>query len=260
MIPDAGKTGVVMVKSRWYFLLALGVALMSGLYVYRYLQAINATQPVALAAQDVPAFTAITGDMVKAVSLPVAGVHPEAVRDKSDVVGRYSLHPIRSGEQILEAKITGHGETADFLAGLRPDQRAVMIPVSLRQAVGGSLTPGHRIDVMMVVRGGETGSLARTLLPGIRVLELHNDQGGAWHPGDDFPLAGVVVAVSSLEAEKLAFALEHGELYLSLLPFTHESLVDGGVGWHNLFAEGDRPDLVVPALVGGELSGVVVDE
>jgi len=233
-----------VLRENRYLLLAFLAAVATGLFTYAYLAQLDRRVEVVVAAAAVPQYARLDTGTVKVVRLPVQAVHPDAVLRLEDALGRHVLVPSEPGEQILRSKLAGSGRDARFVARLGPEERAMMVPVGLAQGAGGAVRPGDRVDVVFVTTEHQSGfALARTLLYGVTVLDVRNDQGRSATERDAGQPAGVVLAVSPGQAERLAFAMENGRLYLSLSGYTAVEVQTPGVTWETLFAS-DPPPVV----------------
>jgi pilus assembly protein CpaB len=129
----------------------LGVA--TSFMVYKYVdQASQAAKPVEMvpvvtAAQDIPARTTITSEMLRLTQVPVDLKLPQAIVVPSDVTGKVTKLPISRGEEVLVNKVFGDREESG-LAFVVPDgKRAVAISVNEVVGSGGMIVPGDFVDV-----------------------------------------------------------------------------------------------------------------
>ncbi|GAB6876046.1 Flp pilus assembly protein CpaB [Thermaerobacter litoralis] len=219
-----------MRRISWRAAASLGVALLSGATAYLIYLDATASLPVVVAARALQAPVKIEADMVSVVPLPAAAVHPGAVADPAKVVGRVLRRDVEAGEPLLEADLAP-GRDAGLSLYLEGRQQAFFIPTRLEQGLGGAVEPGDRVDVIFV--GGEgPGAVARTLLENLPVLQVRDEEGRRWEEGR--PL-GVLVGVTPDEAERLAYALTFGRVFLSLAPAAGPAGGGTGVTWDNLF-------------------------
>lgn len=203
---------------RRYLLLALASALLASGLTFDILARADRTTPVLVAARDVARFERIEGDDVKVISLPVRALHPKAAVNREEAVGRYALSDLTAGEQVLKNKLSGDVDDGRFLSRLAPNQRAFLVPVNLARSVGGAVRVGDRVDLIYVASEQVTGaSLSRTIAWGLEVLDVRDERGAKAAEGavDALPI-GVIVAVSSEQAERIALAVENGQIYVAL--------------------------------------------
>lgn len=219
---------------KWRMVASLLLALAAALTVYRFLEGLGERLPVVVAAAPLPAGKVLAPGDLRVTMLPRDAVHPQALRSLADGLGRVTATELLAGEQVLQARVRS-GEGAGPCYDLAPDLRAMLLPVPAERWGGGELQRGSLVDLVFVSHERDQPQLARVLLSGVRVLGVRDERGQAWS-GKGSPL-GVLVAVTPREAERLAFALEHGSLYLALCPFEPQPVPTAGVNWENLFAE-----------------------
>lgn len=236
------------IRRHIFLILSLAVAGMTGVLVHAYLAGFAETVPVVVAARDLAAPMRLTAEDLRLVPVPAQSVHPQSVHDPRALVGRFLRAPAVSGQVLLLPHVDGgSGLGSPLQVGLGPGQVAFFLPTGLDRGLGGALEAGDRVDVVFVGQEGRFGTaVAQTLVIGVPVLDVR-DQGGeslaAIGGGGRSLPAGVVVAVSSRDAERLAFALEHGRIYLTL-----RSELEGvdlawgaGVTWDSLLYPGGVP-------------------
>ncbi len=135
--------------------LVLGVA--TSYMVYQYVdQAGQAAKPVETvavltAAQDIPARTTITGDMLRVARVPTDLKLPQAMANSDQALGKVTKLPISQGEEVLSTKLFGDREESG-LAFVVPDgKRAVALAVNEVVGSGGMIVPGDFVDVVAVI-------------------------------------------------------------------------------------------------------------
>ena len=133
---------------------------------------------VVVAAQNIPAGTEITQDMVKTLEVPEALLVAGAYTESATLVGQTARIPILSGEQIPASKI-GAADDGEGLSFVVPKgKRAVSVSINEVTAVGGLLRPGDRVDVFVsYVEDSADGQsfgrvLVYTILQDIEVLSV----------------------------------------------------------------------------------------
>ena len=117
------------------------------------------------------------------------------------------------GEILLAAKLTNFGEKVTIGQTLAPGNRAMAISVNATTSVGGFVTPGDYVDVVLTSRDSR-GLRAQTILQKIRVV-------GVDQQTDELNEAAqvartVTVEVTPLQGQKLALAQRAGTLSLTL--------------------------------------------
>jgi pilus assembly protein CpaB len=164
------------------------------------------------------------------------------------VVGRVTVTSIIPGDLILESKLAPKGTAAGITALLSPNHRAMTVKVDEASGVAGFLTPGNRVDVVVVVDKGEYDKdpLAKLLFQNLKVLgtgqKLEN------RPGDK-PLIvpTVTLEVTPDQGERLALAAQEGRISLVLRGQGDQQLVETqGTDASRLFGKARKPIPTAP--------------
>lgn len=201
-------------RLRWVLAFTAVTALGTGVLVYWLLMAMVAPGVVVITTASVSERTVLTRDMLMAVRVPRAAIHPEAIRRIEDALGRSPMYPLAAGEQILGSKLV-EGALAGRLSGqLTMGERAMLIPLTADRAVGGSIGAHDRIDVIFVANSSKLGyQLTKTILSNVEVLDIRLSKGTSVAGGQG---DGVIVRVTPAAAEELSFAISNGDLYVTL--------------------------------------------
>jgi Flp pilus assembly protein CpaB len=142
-----------------------------------------------------------------------------AITDPSAIAGQVATEPIYRGQQLTADAFTSG---ADPIAGkLEGTERALTIPVGDAKGNVQQLEPGSRVDVLGSINADQNGSglppMLDVLARDILVLGVP--------AGDDSSIAQdedqqVVVRVGDVEASRIAFAADHGDIWLTVRPPT----------------------------------------
>ena len=160
-------------------------------------------QPFMLQAQSWPAAAVPAGSFAEAAPLlPAEGGEP-----------RRALRSLVAGEVILEGKISGFGEKVTIAQSLSPNARAMAIKVDAVTAVGGFITPGDYVDVLLT-RGNAETLMTDTILRNIRVVAV--DQSDDELADKPDVAATVTVEVTAEQGQVIALAQNAGMLSLAL--------------------------------------------
>jgi Flp pilus assembly protein CpaB len=141
-----------------------------------------------------------------------------AFADPSALRGQVATEAIYEGEQ-LSADSFGSG--ADPIAGrLEGIQRALSIPVAEAEGNVGQLDAGSRIDVLGGFNAEQTGGRTRPIMDVLArdVLVLKAPDAPDSSTNDDEHQ--VVVRVTDVEASRIAFAADTGQIWLTVRPPT----------------------------------------
>lgn len=126
---------------------------------------------------------------------------------------RRVLTKVYEGEIVLESKVSKPGGRVTIVQKITEGMRAMSISVNAVTAVGGFVTPGDRVDI--VLTQSVNGSLkAGTFLQNIRVIGV--DQQSEENSDQPVVARTVTVEVSPEDGQKLALAQRAGTLSLSL--------------------------------------------
>ncbi|MCP4185033.1 MAG: Flp pilus assembly protein CpaB [Hyphomicrobiales bacterium] len=125
---------------------------------------------------------------------------------------RLVLTPIEVNELVLRSKLSGKDGRAALSNKLASGMRAVTIPVDDVSGVAGFITPGDRVDIVLI-RSGETMS-ADLILQNVKVITV--DQAADVRNTGAKVANAITLEVTSEEAKKLALAKAMGKLSLTL--------------------------------------------
>jgi pilus assembly protein CpaB len=150
---------------------------------------------------------------------------------------------ILPGDLILENKLAPKGTLPGITALLSPNQRAMTVKVDEASGVAGFLTPGSRVDVVVVVDKGEykTSPLSKLLFQNLKVLGT--GQKLETRPGDKPQIVPTVtLEVSPGQGERLALAAQEGRISLVLRGQGDQQLVETlGADANKLFGRPAAP-------------------
>lgn len=188
-------------------------------------RAVAATDPAAalvtvvVAGRDIPFGQPIQPQMLQVLSWPRAALPPGAITDLNALVAqpgmqpRRATHEIAQGELILASKVSNFGEKVTIVQSLGENSRAMAIRVDAETAVGGFVTPGDSVDIVLT-QGNNTTLRAVTILQNIRVLGV--DQQADQQTDQPQIARTVTVEVTPEQSQTLALAQKAGTLSLSL--------------------------------------------
>jgi pilus assembly protein CpaB len=215
---------------RIILIVAVVLAVGTGVLTLRYLTSLNQTAPVAktvdtravvVANRLIPAHAKIRPDMLTTIRKPIDQVEPGSLSDAKQAAGTVALISIPANTPLTETKV-GHPAETGLTARLRPGMRAVTIPVDAVKAVSDLIEPGDRVDVLASVPRGpnrppHTYSIIRGALVLATAQKLDNVAGASPDPnakGPDFDQ--VTLGVSPYQAELLTMADINTTLRLAL--------------------------------------------
>ncbi len=155
--------------------------------------------PVIVLAQDVPAGTPVTFDLISQRSLPEQFVTASMVKpdSASQLVNQRLVVDLKAGDVVR------WGDLAVDRRTVEPKTRAFTIAVPPERMVSGQLSRGDRVDVLVTLTDPQINQkVARTLLQNVAVLGVT--------PG------GAILQVGEEEAEALLLSQELGAFALAL--------------------------------------------
>jgi len=125
---------------------------------------------------------------------------------------RRVLAQVFQGEILLRSKLAKPGERVTLVQKLGENTRAVSIKVDAVTAVGGFVTPGDHVDIVLTQSKG--GLRAGTILQDIRVIGVDQQSG----ENTDQPVIArtITVEVTADQGQRLALAQNAGTLSLTL--------------------------------------------
>ena len=182
---------------------AAGAALVTVITAASEIKRGDLIQPYMLKTQSWPANAVPAGSFVDAAPLlPAEGGEP-----------RRALRSLVAGEVILEGKISGFGEKVTIAQSLSPNARAMAIKVDAVTAVGGFITPGDYVDVLLT-RGDAETLMTDTILRNIRVVAVDQSDDELIDKPDI--AATVTVEITAEQGQVIALAQNAGTLSLAL--------------------------------------------
>ncbi len=192
---------------------------------------IDANEPklisVVVAGQDIPFGTTIEAHKLTTIQWPVDAVPPGTFEDFSTLTPQNGQEPRRAkramaqGELVLANKVSDYGEKVTIVQTLGKNTRAMAIKVNAQTAVGGFVTPGDTVDIVLT-QGSRSNLRAVTILQNIRVVGVDQQ---ADELNETANIAKTVtVEVTPEQGQKLALAQRAGTLSLSLR--TLDAVVD----------------------------------
>lgn len=184
------------------------------------------TVDVLVASRDIAFGAVIEPQSVSTIAWPADAV-PIGVYTDPDLLladegqePRRARRAISQGELMLASRVSDFGEKVTITQSLTPGSRAMAISVDAETAVGGFVTPGDYVDVVLTQGSSET-MRAVTILQDIRVLGVDQDA----NEQNDAPEVArtVTVEVTPDEGQRLALAQRAGTLSLTLRDLSGEA-------------------------------------
>jgi Flp pilus assembly protein CpaB len=212
-----------VIARRW----SLALAIVAGCVASGLFLAATQRADVIVMSRDMDIPRALTRDdlEVRAVSAELAP--PDAAQRIDDVIGLVPRAPVARGQLVLTRAVAS--ELPGFRTGLTlpPGLRAVAIPVSAVNAVGGAIVPGARVDVVAVPVLGRapSGRTTELLSSGATVLDVRDESGAAYVPREaranaalsNERIAAVVIAIPATDEVRFADRIATSTFVLALV-------------------------------------------
>jgi pilus assembly protein CpaB len=204
------------------FGVALVVALLASIYVYRQLQRAQPSVKIVKRTQLVVAAGPVkVGQRLASTDLAMLdwpeGMQPQgSFARKEDCVGRAVIVPIVQNEVVLDQELAKPEEGAGLPVTIPAGMRAVSVGVDDVVAVAGFVTPGTVVDVLVTGASATEQSvqLTRTILEHAHVLAVGQEMQTVGGKPQSAPV--VTLLVTPEDGEKLTLAASVGKIHLAL--------------------------------------------
>ena len=212
-----------MIGQRALVVLALVSGALAGTLYYVGAQ----RSPVVVTSRDIDATHPLVADDLTIVSIPADAVPAGAFIDANAAVGKMPRAPLWRGQVVLGPALSDEAVAFHTGLALPVGMRAVAFPVSsAAQAVGGSIVPGARVDVIAVPIAGRApgGRTTELLLQGAIVLDVRSETGSPYgivqtKSGTSIlseRIGSVVVAIDPLDEVRFADRIATSMFVLAL--------------------------------------------
>lgn len=214
--------------------LALGIALVTTVMVYKWLQGQKGGEvsvpevvvegaSVVVASLDIPWGTPLDEKSVRVALYPDESVPMGHFKDLDSLKGRVILTNLKKNEPILDSKLAPIDiKTGGVAAVMDPSKRAMAVKVNEIVGLPGFVQPGDRVDVMATFDDPKSKSsnnkdqVTKVVLENTLVLAIDTQMERATGEEKPTPVKVITLEVSLEEAEKLAMAENGGKLRLAL--------------------------------------------
>jgi pilus assembly protein CpaB len=191
-------------------------------------------QPVVVAALDIPERTIVKREMIQEDHYPKELIAENVFVKVSDIEGKMTKSAIKKKDQIRRTDILAEGEIPTLAIKVRPGMRAVAIGASEIIAVGTSIQPGDRVDIIATYQDPKTRQeMTKIILQNVPILMVNrgktsaDDKGGA--------NSSMTLEVTPEQTELVTAAERSGTLRVTLRAVNGEEIVaTPGVGARDL--------------------------
>jgi len=213
-------------RNRLFLVLALAVLMGGGLAFATYnaingqpAKTVNApTQPVVVAAADLPLGSELKKEDLTVVNFPVGSAPAGAFAKPTDIIGRGVISSIVKNEPVLPAKLASK-EAGVGLPPVIPDgMRAVSVRVNDVIGVAGYVLPGTRVDVVCTESPSSQpqDATSKVILSNVQVLTAGTRMEQDQEKGKPQQVTVVTLLVYPEQSERLALASTEGKIQLAL--------------------------------------------
>src|SRR5215207_7715317 len=160
------------------FYAAIVVALISTFSVYRVLEKMKAsthvaTGPVVIAQKDMAEGSVIDRMAVVVAQWPVYTIPVGAFTSIDSVVGRVTRVSVFKGEALVPGRLAPDGTGPGLEVKITPGKRAVSFRINDVSGIAGLIQPNSRVDIIVVIDGGEKGRVAKLFMENMRILAMN---------------------------------------------------------------------------------------
>lgn len=209
-------------KKRIWIITAV-LALITTALVYLYLGQVKAASQenqaemseVVVAISEIPAHVKVTEEMLEIKEIPTEAVHADTYTDIDDVVGGITTTELIAGEQVLTDRIVSDVENSELSYRIPENMRAITVPSSEVNGVGGYIVPGDKLDILVSYVPSEGVQTVYTQLQNIEVLETGANIEATAETASGV-LTSLTLLVTPAQAEVIAYANLSGSFHFTL--------------------------------------------
>ena len=176
------------------------------------------TQPVVVAAVDIPLGSELKPDQVKVINFPDGQAPDGSFARPDEVVGRGMIVSVVKGEPLLPSKLAAKEAGAGLPPVIPDGMRAVSVRVNEVIGVAGYVLPGTRVDVIATASPTSQvqDTTSKVVLANVLTLTAGTRMEQEEKDGKPVQVTVVTMAVTPEQAERLALASTEGKIQLAL--------------------------------------------
>lgn len=232
-------------RENLYLTAALLAAGITAVLVFNFFDSLQQRADIVVAVRDLPEHTRLDKTHLRTVSVEASSRHPQSIARPEEAVGAFVLQKVAAGEPIFKTRLSTSERFSTVVGEVEKDRRAMFVPSNISRGVGGLIKPRQRVDLVFVANEQKTGTpMAKLFLQNLLVLDVRNDRGSTFDEADrEASFAGAVLSVSPFEAERIAYALEYGQIYIVTAGFESQTVSTSGAGLTAVLSDsgGGRP-------------------
>lgn len=171
----------------------------------------------------------ITSDLIETISISPAGVHPNAVKTDSDIIGSYATSDITVGEQFLSHRLSHEREESLFVSRkVKEGYRAVAVGANRVRSVSNLIEPDDWVDIIFTNEDKESietipDMISEILLEKVHVLAVDRRMIESIQGSVHLEYSSITLELKPADAVKLINAAENGLVHFIL----HSRIVEG---------------------------------
>jgi Flp pilus assembly protein CpaB len=183
-----------------------------------------------VAANDMPAMTVLTADMVSQKKAPKSDAPSQCLGNSADAIGQTLAVPVKAGQALRKECFAPPGSGPRIASMLENGQRLVAVSLDESSAIEGSLYPGCMVNVFALLKvRGKSGeeTFSKTLLAKVEVWGIDRqlvsatpeEQAAQSAGGQKAPTRSnriITLVVSDKQAQALQLASRNGTIDLAL--------------------------------------------
>ncbi|RLQ84894.1 Flp pilus assembly protein CpaB [Planomicrobium sp. Y74] len=176
-------------------------------------------QSIVTAAIDMQENQQLTEDNLAVVEMPEAQVHGQAVKDKSELVGKFTSAPIKAGEVVMSHRIQQEEEAKVISKKVAEGFRAVSISVDFVKSVSNLIEPEDYVDITLTKTSDNTGTApepTELILEKVKVLAVGQRLTESKEEEPSIEYFSVTLELEPEDAVNLIDASNQGSLQLLL--------------------------------------------
>jgi len=181
-------------------------------------------QPVVVAVVEIKGRTTITENMITVTKFPNNTIAENAITDPSEVIGRIAIDKIQAKDQIRYGDLVQKGQAPSLAYEIPPGMRAIAIGAGEVMAVGATIKPGDRVDILATyLDPNSRQETTQMILQNVLILAVNKGETDA--SGTQGASSSMTLAVSPEDAELLTAADRAGVLRVALRGVEDDAVV-----------------------------------
>ncbi len=231
---------------------AIVLALATAYFFYDYLRTVSkpTTSPkraVVMAHVDIPARQVVTEQMVGLFSIPAEMALTNSISDLKEVVGKWTVVPIKQHEQVRRSDIAEKNKVPGLAPSIPEGMRAITIGISDTTAVAGAIFPGDHVDIIANVKDPRhNGAMVQLPLQNIEVLAIDR----ARRDTTEGATSSLTLLTTPQQAQLINMAVEAGPIRVMLRARDDKQISDNqGVNLDDFLRHPQTPEAPGPTKV-----------